>query len=323
MVYLKLAYLAEFAVVFNLAFGEFKQERIAKELEDRFTKLDLECDTSLSDLAFAAKSSQIETHKTPLMDVQQSWLSKSICRFEYLRVSRKIKPNPPSNNPLRKFVSRVLLFATNPSRCNGRKLPLTSVPMDVIFGLHRGLLASWTYSKTKNWEHPPCKQSIQLWSLIIIAGLILLVFPEELIAAAGYITSFQPNTMNDAMPYIFVLIGVATGFLCLRPISAFSALLIGRYPPTPRGRYYSIVMVALVSIIIASLTFCEVFELQLNNFVVLKVSLFLFGFLISATALPLLLFTGHLVLETAITDWTLWAEDAAKDAASVAITKLV
>jgi hypothetical protein len=37
--FMTLAYLAEISVVFNLAFGEFKSDKFAKKIDDKFTEI--------------------------------------------------------------------------------------------------------------------------------------------------------------------------------------------------------------------------------------------------------------------------------------------
>lgn len=322
MVYLKLAYLAELAVAFNLAFGEFKQEKISTELDERFNELNLGHGSALSQLTFSAGSKQIASHENDLMNVSQSWLAKSISRFDFFRRTRKNKQNTSSIDPLRMFFSRILLFATDPSCCNKKQFSIWGVPVIVMLSLPKGMLASWTYTKTKSWGYSPCSNSIFLWTLAVVGSLFILSWPEESIGATWWIVSKQIGMSPSIPPFFFILFGIVAGIFSLRPISAAAALFIGRYPPSPRGRYYSITMVFLVTSILALLTYCELSEQHFDDILVSRVFSFLFGFLVYATILPFLLFAGHLVLETAVTNWTAWAEVAAKKAVDGAINNL-
>lgn len=322
MVYLKLAYLAEFAVAFNLAIGEFKLEEISKQLDAKFSNLDLGCDIGLAEITSSAAPDQIAAQGTDLVRADQTWLAKSITRFDYFRRSRKGLLDHATINPLRMFISRALLFATNPSRCAPNQRTILGMPYATMFCLPRGLLASWAYTKSTSWKHPPCWQSLAAWGFVVMASLLFLAFPENSFAIAFSYFSSESNITSTIPSSFFILFGIATGLFCLRPISASAAKFIGRYPPSPRGRYYSIVVVILVTFVIVLLTYCEIMELHYDAISTGRAFLFLLGFLIYASIFPFLLFAGHLVLETTVTNWTLWAEQAAKTAAKGAVSQL-
>ena len=100
-----------------------------------------------------------------------------------------------------------------------------------------------------------------------------------------------------------------------------AAKMIGRIP-VPRGRYYQMTMVVIVSVILVALTVCEVVHFHMSDDSFERLSYFLIGLLAYATALPLMLLAGHLLLETTVSGWTEWAEKQAKESATDAVEEL-
>lgn len=305
MIYLKFAYLAEFAVAFNLAFGEFKQEEIAKDLDERIKKLDTEYEVPLNQIANAASPAAISNMQTDYADTKPTWLSKSVLRFDAFRNYRK--QGTTEYKPIKHFFSRILLFSTNPKYLSTKSWwdsQYFLFPLRVWGTLLRGLLASWTYSKTNCWNYQPCFISIIVWALIALVNFFILIVAPSLPA------------------WCFGVAGLLCAIFSLRPLSYMAAKMIGRIP-VPRGRYYQMIMVVIVSVILVALTVCEVVDFQMSHDSFERLSYFLIGLLAYATALPLMLLAGHLVLETTVSGWTEWAENQAKESTTDAAEKLI
>jgi hypothetical protein len=319
MTYLKFAYLAEFAVAFNLAFGEFKQEKIAEKLDDKITNLDQKFDAPLNAIAKKALS-EVDAHKSVYIDPPKaSWYSLSIIRFDAFRNYRKKTTN--EYKPLSNFVQRIVLFASDPKNLTGKRLldKRVVLPLRVWLSVPKGLLASWTYTKTKNWTYPPCPSSLIVWVAIVSLSMFILFEPEYVHALSAFYSLDSVDSLLSSHSFIFFL-GLCCSIFTLRPISYFGARFIGR-TPTPRARYYQMAMVFVTSLVIILLTWCEIVDLPSQS-VFEEISYFLLGLLIYAISLPLLLLMGHLILETTVSNWTDWAESAAQEAAQAAISDL-
>lgn len=331
MSYLNLAYLAEFAVAFNLAFGEWKHEKIAQEMEGRLESLDKDCEGPLVEFLESINEKNVQNHQSEFSKQRLTWKAMSVNRLDDLRRHR-LKPVAGSKryNPFRQFFERALLFATSPQKLwgnNGRHAK-RSVFRDVLTGLPMGLLASWVYSKTLMWKHPPCLSSLITWTLLVAISIVLTLNTvdsgEFSLHASLLVNTVSLSFPIPCFPYLFASIGALAGLLAPRPLSAAGSYLIGRYPPVPRGRYYHFVLVCLVTAILIFITLLDSNWVTSNFEVIPKEALwmFLFGFLLVATIMPVLLFTGHLFLETSIDHWTKWMEDLAKEVADQRITEV-
>ncbi|MBI5118907.1 hypothetical protein HZA56_20755 [Candidatus Poribacteria bacterium] len=73
MSYLKLAYLAEFAIAFNLAFGEWKHERLALELEKRFESLDKNCEGPLAEFLLSIDEKTVQKKQSEFSEERLRW----------------------------------------------------------------------------------------------------------------------------------------------------------------------------------------------------------------------------------------------------------
>lgn len=334
MSYLNLAYLAEFAVAFNLAFGEWKHEQIAKEMQGRLESLDKDCDEgTLAKFLESINEKNVQNHQSEFSKQSLTWKAKSVNRLDRLRRHRMgSAPGDEKYNPFFQFFERALLFATSPRRQKrkNRYIEGACIIRDALIGFPMGLLASWVYSKTLMWKHPPCPSSLITWTLLIAVSIVLTLgtvdsgefsLPQSLL---GITVPFSFSFLIPDSPRLFVGIGALVGLLAPRPLSAAGSYLIGRYPPVPRGRYYHFVLVCLVTVILIVVTFLDSNWVMSNFEVIPKEALwmFLFGFLLVATIMPVLLFTGHLFLETSIDHWTKWMQDFAKDAADEGIDYL-
>lgn len=318
MIYLKFAYLAEFAVAFNLAFGEFKQERIAEELDKRITNLDQKFDSPLNAIARDASEKTIKARKSVYADTKPNWYALSITRFDTFRNCRKRTTH--EYNPFSNFFERIILFASSPKYLEKKSWLDTRIwlPLRVWLSLPKGFLASWTYTKTKNWTYPPCRSSIVIWSVIVFTSLFLLFIPIYAEAVSNDYVEYVYSHIQSH--WILFFLGLSCAIFSLRPLSYFGAKFIGRIP-TPRARYYQMSMVFVVSLVIILLTWCEIIDLPSPS-TFERFSYFLLGLLVYAVSLPLLLLMGHLILETTVSGWTEWAESAAQETAQAAITDL-
>lgn len=319
MTYLKFAYLAEFAVAFNLAFGEFKQEKIAEVLDKKISDLDQKFDAPLNTLAKNASKKALEEGLSDFVEVKRSWYSECVIRFDNFRNYRK--KTTEEYKPLPNFFQRIVLFASDPEYLKKKSwLDIRlGFPLRVWLSLPKGLLASWTYTKTKNWTYPPCRSSITLWAFVVFFSLLFLIEPGAAQAVTDFY-SIKVVTPPISSHWIFFILGICVAVFSLRPLSFVGAKLIGR-TPTPRARYYQMAMVFVVSLVVILLTWCEIVELPSPQ-VFERFSYFLLGLFIYAISLPLLLLMGHLLLETTVSNWTDWAAKTAQDAAQVAISKL-
>lgn len=322
MIYLKFAYLAEFAVAFNLAFGEFKQEEIAKDLDERIKKLDKEYEVPLDQIAKAASPAAIASRQTDYADTKPTWLSKSVLRFDAFRNYRK--QGTTEYKPFKHFFSRILLFSTNPKYLSTKSWidsQYVLFPLRVWLTLPRGLLASWTYSKTNCWNYQPCFTSIILWALMALFSFLILLNADIVMAINAFSADATLVNAPSLPAWYFGIAGLLCAIFSLRPLSYMAAKMIGRIP-VPRGRYYQMMMVVIVSVILVALTVCEVVHFHMSDDSFERLSYFLIGLLAYATALPLMLLAGHLLLETTVSGWTEWAEKQAKESATDAVEEL-
>lgn len=329
MSYLKLAYLAEFAVAFNLAFGEWKHEKIAKEMDIRFESLDKNCEVQLAELIKSLDDRTLRGERSEYLDHVRTWKGRCVTWLDRLRRHR-MEPAAGDRkyNPLRQFFERAALFSTSPQsleKNNGHYTKLC-IFRNVLTGSIMGLLASWVYSKTPTWKHPPCPSSRILWTLLVAISIVMTLSTAD--SGKFSFDAFFLGTVISfpvpAFPYFFVAVGALAGLLTPRPFSAAGSFLIGRYPPVPRGRYYHFALVCLVTIILIGITLLDSDPVK-NNFEIIPSEalwMYLFGFLLIATIMPILLFTGYLFLETSIDNWTKWTEGLARQVADEGIKTL-
>ncbi len=328
MSYLKLAYLAEFAVAFNLAFGEWKHAEIAKEMDKRFESLDKNCEGPLADFIKSLGDKILQRKESEYLGPQPlTWKGRCVGWLDQLRRHRMAPvAGGAKYNPLLQFFQRAVLFATSPQKLeknSGFRVKLC-IFRDVLIGSPMGLLASWVYSKTPIWKHPPCLSSRVIWTLLAAISVVVTLNTADSgkfnVFLLGSVISFP----TPGFPYLFVCVGALAGLLIPRPFSAAGSFLIGRYPPVPRGRYYHFALVCLVTVILIGITLLDSDPVK-NNFEIIPneaLWMFLFGFLSIATIMPILLFTGYLFLETSIDYWTIWVEDRAKEIADAGIMTL-
>ncbi len=322
MSYLKLAYLAEFAVAFNLAFGEWKHEKIAEILKNKFDSLDNNCEGPLADIINDIDDKTLQGKKSKLLGRQpRTWMGRCVNMLDKLRLHRSGKSKDGCRyKPLWQFFERALLFATPPQTIQ-KDDRWWRVLLSVASNFPFGLLASWAYPKTPTWKYPPCPSSLVTWPLVVILSIAI-----TLATTGSGTLALGPGTAITLpfFPHIFAFFGATAALLSPRPISAVTGRIMRRYPPTPRGRYYPLVMVGLVTLVLIAITFLD------NKAVMTETAvdtgeifwMFLFGFLSVATLLPIALFAGYLALETSIEHWTEWAEKRAKDMADKGINSL-
>ena len=86
MSYLNLAYLAEFAVAFNLAFGEWKHEQIAEKMQGRFKSMDRDCEEeALADFLDSIDEKNVQNHQSEFSKQRLTWKAMSVNRLDDLR----------------------------------------------------------------------------------------------------------------------------------------------------------------------------------------------------------------------------------------------
>lgn len=332
MSYLNLAYLAEFAVAFNLAFGEWKHEKIAKEMEGRFESLDKNCEGLFSEFLKSIDEKNVQNHQSEFSKSRLTWKAKNVNSLDRLRRHR-LEPVTENEryNPLCQFFERAALFATLPQRPkkNNWCYATLRIFQNILIGFPMGFLASWVYSKTPTWKHPPCLSSRIIWPLLVAISIVLTLNTANS-GEFSFHASLHGNTVSysfpaPGFPYLFAIIGALAGVLAPRPLSAAGSYIIGRYPPVPRGRYYHFALVCLVTVILVVITFLDSDFVVIDFKIIFNEALwmFLFGFLLIATIMPILLFTGYLFLETSIDRWTKWVEDGAKEIADNGISSFM
>ena len=159
MSFLKLAYIAEFGIAFNLAFGEFKHDAVAKTLNESFASIDkiFMGNRSIEDIYKESVKPDTRYHTT-----SETLHTKSLKRLDHLRNSRS-QSSDSKYKPLESFWERVLLFSTHP--LHGRE---NSSLWFKLGRIPNALLVSWAYSKNPNWNFSSCKPAIWLWSATII-----------------------------------------------------------------------------------------------------------------------------------------------------------
>lgn len=311
--FIKLAYLAEFAVAFNMAFGEFKHEDTAKALRTSFESLDHNCEGAASELI----SEMQEPKSDGLMSA--SWLGSCVVALDKFRSERT--QSGAKYHPIHGFWRRVRLFSTNPQFAGAGKSK-TAIFFDTLKNSPRGFLASLAYPNTSNWTFPPCGISIFLWSLLVALAISGVFFTD-----INSISSVDKFLGGFLVPYGVIASGITVAFLCPRPLAVLAGKIIGRFPPSPRGRYYPLIMVMLITIILAAITLieCGFIDVPINEGSISRGGvawLFLFGFLVGANILPVMLFAGYLSLETSLSQWAAWLEIYSIKLADASIAKL-
>lgn len=326
MSYLKLAYLAEFAVVFNLAFGEWKYKGLALEMGDLFESLDKNCEGPLANFFSSIDEETVQKKRSEFSTESLTWKAKSLNRLDRLRRDRSIGSTRNGKyNPPRMFIERSLLFATSPkvlerNQSNGL-IGRGLIFLEVAIKFPLGLLASWAYTKTPTWTHPPCPSSLVAWPLVVMSCLVMtLNTTNSGIFLLGPTIAFTVI----GFPYIFVFFGALTAFLLPRPVSAIGGVVVGRYPPTPRGRYYPFVIACFVTAVLIIMSSLDTVVAVKGFEVVPEVALltYFLGFLSAATIIPILLFLSYIYLRTSTEHWTKWTEDRARHLADKGISSL-
>lgn len=285
--FLKLAYIAEFGIAFNLAFGEFKHDTIAKTLNESFSSIDKVFMGNNSIAAIYKKRDVDPRYHTTL----ETSRTKNLKRLDHLRSTRS-----PSNsikyNPLNSFFDRVLLFSTHPVHDREDSSFWSSIKR-----FPKALLVSWVYSKNPNWNFSSCSFALWLWSATAMLIMLIAYLGPNLGVGWG---DFRSNCALNNSCYLFA--GVIVAMLAPRPLSAFMAGFLGR-KAIPRGRYYAVVLTILIVLLIVGGTYLDATEFH-NN----EAWWFSFGFLITAALHPILLFGGYLSLETAIDSLVKWVD---------------
>ncbi|MFZ2269439.1 MAG: hypothetical protein WAV95_17840 [Azonexus sp.] len=320
MALIKLAYLAEFAVAFNMAFGEFKHEKTAEAVGNSFVKIDYDFETSLKDII--KKSKSIDSGKTDDKYTRSTtnWLGKSINRFDKIRKYREGGDvDGKKYRPLKYFFNRALVFSTNPTDIETRGNGKFGTFISVCKGIPRGFLASWAYTKTPNWAFPPCSSSLISWSLValacpLVAGLLGFVEIQNI---------FNSDNTYKTPSWFFVLLGSTLAFFSPRPLSYILATILGKPSPTPRGRFYPLVLVLLITLSLIGITLLEeTLQSSASEHAIHTIWLFSFGFLVAAMASPMLLFGGYISLLNSLDQWSRWTEAQAKYLVDINIGKL-
>ncbi len=118
----------------------------------------------------------------------------------------------------------------------------------------------------------------------------------------------QPDSPTPFAPS--ALAGVFVALLAPRPLSVVAAKMIGRYPPAPRGRYYSMITIMLITIMLLGITCWESTSASQshNTFGYAVAWFFSFGFLTGSLLLPIALFAGYLALESSLKNWADWLD---------------
>lgn len=310
MGYLKLVYLAEVAVVFNMAFGEWKHEKVAAALKKQFDSLDYNCDGKLLPVIAKVQSPEVDEPNEAEIVRRLRWQGRCVKWLDELVRFRR-EPQKDNEHPFLQYFNRIALFSTPPGVL-GRDANKWKIVFSTLINLPFGLLANWVYYKTP-WPRPcpPARSTPWIWFLcaaICISLVLLLVMSTD--------SASSTNTAPSLTPYVKGLIvffgGLTTAFL-LRPAAMVVSKVFNRYPPNPMGRYYSLILIAMVTLFLMVATLLEgiapagVESVDMGT-AGSVVWWFFFGALAAATVHPILLFGGYLALETTIEQWTNWAD---------------
>jgi hypothetical protein len=281
--FLKLAYIAEFAIVFNLAFGEFKTSAIDDIVKESIKKLK---DVAATLLTVSARITSPTTAATAATAASKMYgnriyitkLGKFITSLDNMLKSAPVVSN---TEILKNFYGRFYVFTTDTELLQAEKSKWHLSFVQFLKYLLRGILSTWVYSKTNTWNFKSCTLATLTWILVLL-----------LILYGCIIIDNEP---------IFAVLGIATAFLALRPLTTFAAKLIRRNP-YPRGRYYAFIQVILIVLILISCTLFDAHKLKM-----ISLWWFYFGFLIAAAAHPILMFVGYHALEISIQEIAQWA----------------
>ncbi|MBI5921929.1 MAG: hypothetical protein HY847_09765 [Betaproteobacteria bacterium] len=308
---MKLAYMAEFAVAFNLAFGEFKYDKTAAFLDAQFESLDRNCTGPAAQLINIVEPETVAANTNSMIQQAPKWLGARVLDLEKFRCDR-IPSDGSTYNALEGFVRRFKLFATNPFKLDDTVHPSKiTVLWSVIKEAPGALLASLAYTNTNNWKFPPCVSSIIGASTLIVFSLLMLIVADN----SGTVRwDLFPQFAFQVSSPIFALTGFITALIAPRPFSVIAAKVIGRFPPAPRGRYYSVITIVLVSLFLMGITLYETVATGSGHDFHSSQSfwLFSFGFLAGAMVLPVVLFAGYLTLESALERWAKWIEQESR-----------
>lgn len=278
--YLQLAYLAEFAAAYNLAFGEFKHDKQASDLSRKFKIL-----TQFTSGIFEEEEKNIKysNYTQTILNKRGENVSRLKNFIQNLTPSASKSKNYDAFQGFKDRVRVFMWVPDYPIDKDGKSKNLVELIFSCFWGaVHYivAILASWGFSKTALWRYHPCKISCYTW-------ISLVALDSFLIGASG--KDFVPSANN----IVYAIGGFLLPLFALRPICALFTWLF-RASSRVRGKDYPKALFVLVTSVVVFITLKGHTDVAQEN---LKYWWFLLGFLVFSIFYPLVLSIAYELID--------------------------